>query len=200
MVCPRLINVSFMIDDELRELILGCVRGSRKSQEGIYRRLYGTMMAVCMRYTKNVDQAHDILQEGFLKVFANIGKYGFEGSFEGWVRRIMVNTAIDTFRKKRTDFVLLGEDQSIEDYTEVAEDDDEEAEFEFTASDVVEAMQQLTPAYRTIFNLYVFENLTHVEIAERLGISVGTSKSNYAKAKRNLKRILTNDFRNRDDG
>lgn len=186
-----------MVDDELRELIQGCARGSRKAQEGIYKRLYGTMMAVCLRYAKDHDQAHDILQEAFLKVFANIAKYNFEGSFEGWVRRIMVNTAIDAFRKKRTDFLLLGEEQSIEDYKDVAEEEETEAEFEFSVSDVVEAMQELTPAYRTIFNLYLFENLTHVEIAERLGISVGTSKSNFAKAKRNLKNILLNDNKSR---
>lgn len=188
-----------MVDDDLRELIKGCVRGSRKAQEGIYKRLYGTMMAVCMRYAKDPDQAHDTLQEGFMKVFANIGKYNFEGSFEGWVRRIMVNTAIDAFRKKRTDFLLLGEDQSIEDYKDVAEEEEEESEFEFSASQVIEAMQELTPAYRTIFNLYLFENLTHVEIAERLGISVGTSKSNFAKAKRNLRNILLNDYKDRDE-
>ena len=184
-----------MTEDQLRELIKGCNKGSRKAQEGIYKLLYGKMLTVCMRYTNNADQAQDILQEGMLKVFGNLTKYSFEGSFEGWVRRIMVNTAIDSIRKKKNDFVLLGEDQSIEEYTELVEEEEEEAELSFKPSQVLEAMQKLTPAYQMIFNLYVFENHTHVEIAEKIGISVGTSKSNLAKAKRNLRKILINDFK-----
>lgn len=188
-----------MVDEDLRKLIEECASGNPKAQEKIYKNLYGQMMAVCYRYAKGTDQAHDILQEGFLKVFANIGKFGFEGSFEGWVRRIIVNTAIDAIRKKKKDFLLLGENDSIERYEDLEEEDDHEVAFGFTASDVVIAMQKLTPAYRTIFNLYVFENMTHADIAEQLGISVGTSKSNYAKAKRNLRNILLNDLNSRDE-
>jgi len=184
-----------MTEDQLRGLIKGCLKGSRKAQEGIYKLLYGKMLTVCMRYTRNVDEAQDILQEGLLKMFSNLAKYNFEGSFEGWVRRIVVNTAIDSIRKKKNDFILLGEHQSVEEFSEIADEEEEEAEFDFKPSDILAAMQKLTPAYQMIFNLYVFENMTHAEIAEKTGISVGTSKSNLAKAKRNLKKILINDFR-----
>ena len=178
-------------DLDMEELIDGCKSGDRKSQQQIYKLFYGKMYGVCLRYTKNEDQAKDILQDGFIKVFNSIEKYNFQGSFEGWVRRIVVNTAIDFFRKSKTDFVLLGDEQAMEDFSEVVDDEeDEEGEYEFKASQVIEAMNELSPAYRTIFNLYLFENLTHKEIAEKLDISVGTSKSNFAKAKKNIKKIL----------
>lgn len=113
----------------------------------------------------------------------------------------MVNTAIDFFRKKRTDFTLMGENEHIENVADVPdlEEGNDEQEYDFKPEDILQAMQQLTPAYRTIFNLYVYENHTHIEIAEKLGISVGTSKSNFAKAKRNLKKILINDLKYRNE-
>lgn len=179
-----------MPESDLRDLINGCVRGKRKSQEELFKRYYSKMMIVSMRYTKNADEAADILQDGFLKVFAKLEAYNFEGSFEGWIRRIIANTAIDQLRKRKNDFILLQEDQSLEDFAELIEDDTEEDELEFKPDQVLAAMHELSPAYRTIFNLYVFENLTHKEIADKLDISVGTSKSNLAKAKRNLAKIL----------
>ena len=145
------------------------------------------MLAICLRYTKNTDQAKDILQDGFIKVFKNIEGFNKAGAFEGLIRRIMVNTAIDHFRKTKNSYVLLGEDRSIEDFRDPDVEDtmaDMKAdEHNFKAADIVNALQKLTPAYRTVFNLYVFEDMTHKEIAEKLGISIGTSKSNYAKSK-----------------
>lgn len=181
-----------MPESDLRDLINGCVRGKRKSQEELFKRYYSKMMIVSMRYTKNADEAADILQDGFLKVFAKLEAYNYEGSFEGWIRRIIANTAIDQLRKRKNDFILLQEDQSLEDFAELIEEDLGEEEVEFKPDQVLAAMHELSPAYRTIFNLYVFENLTHKEIADNLDISVGTSKSNLAKAKRNLAKILTN--------
>lgn len=181
-----------MPESDLRDLINGCVRGKRKSQEELFKRYYSKMMIVSMRYTKNADEAADILQDGFLKVFAKLEAYNYEGSFEGWIRRIIANTAIDQLRKRKNDFILLQEDQSLEDFADLIEDDLEEEEVEFKPDQVLAAMHELSPAYRTIFNLYVFENLTHKEIADKLDISVGTSKSNLAKAKRNLAKILRN--------
>lgn len=181
-----------MPESDLRDLINGCVRGKRKSQEELFKRYYSKMMIVSMRYTKNADEAADILQDGFLKVFAKLEAYNYEGSFEGWIRRIIANTAIDQLRKRKNDFILLQEDQSLEDFADLIEEDLEEEEVEFKPDQVLAAMHELSPAYRTIFNLYVFENLTHNEIAEKLDISVGTSKSNLAKAKRNLAKILRN--------
>lgn len=190
-----------MSQDAFESIVRGCIRGDAKSQELLYKKLYGVMMAVCLRYTKDRDQAQDILQEGFIKVFGKIEHYNFEGSFEGWVRRIMVNTAIDFFRKKRTDFTLMGENEHIENVADVPDQEDgsDQPEYDFKPEHIIQAMQQLTPAYRTIFNLYVYENHTHIEIAEKLGISVGTSKSNFAKAKRNLKKILINDLKYRNE-
>lgn len=157
---------------------------------------YGKMKAVCMRYTRDSDQAMDVLQEGFLKVFNNLEKYTGVGTFEGWMRRIMVNLSIDRFRRLKHDLVLLGEQNDIENWageTDDETDDSEEGEeiYDITPEQIIDAMQQLTPAYRTVFNLYVYEDYTHQDIAEALGISVGTSKSNYAKAKKNMKKLLT---------
>jgi len=183
----------------LEGLVEGCRKGDRRSQMRVYELLFGKMKVVCLRYTKNNDQAEDMLQEGFIKVFTGIEKFSGNGSFEGWVRRIMVNTAIDHFRKQKNDFILLGEDRSLEDFAIADVDVEEDDEVSYTPEEITEAMQKLTPAYRTIFNLYVFEQLSHKEIAAQLGISDGTSKSNLAKARRNLKNILLRDY-NRTDG
>ena len=177
------------------KIIDGCIAQERRSQERVYELFYGKMMSVCLRYTKNHDQAKDILQDGFIKVFRSVEKFNREGSFEGWIRRIMVNTAIDYFRRAKNSYLLLGEERSIEDFGDMDEEDvlvDESPEEvqDLRPADVINAMQKLTPAYRTVFNLFVFEEMTHKEIAEVLGINVGTSKSNFAKAKHNLKKLL----------
>lgn len=180
---------------EFIELASACANGERKAQEKLYRLFYGRMLPVCMRYAKNTDAAKDLLQDAFIKVFSKIKSYDGNGSLEGWIRRIVVNNAIDDFRKKKKDFILLESIEQVKDIDESFEDNEEE-EFEFKPSQIIEAMQELTPAYRTIFSLYVFEELSHKEIAEKVGISVGTSKSNLSKAKRNLKNILLKDYRN----
>ena len=177
------------------ELIDGCLQNERRSQQRVYELFYGKMMAVCMRYTKNTDQAKDILQDGFIKVFRSMDKFNRAGSFEGWIRRIIVNTAIDHFRRSKNAYLLLGEERSIEDFGDMDEEDvlaeeDQDESWDVKPADVINAMQKLTPAYRTVFNLYVFEELTHKEIADMLGINIGTSKSNLAKAKHNLKKLL----------
>lgn len=177
-----------MAESELRLIIQGCLEGRRKAQEQLFKLFYSKMMIVCMRYTRDEDEASDILQDGFLKVFSKLDRYDYKGSFEGWIRRIMVNTAIDHIRRKKNDFILMNEDQNLEDFVPAEEVEEEEPEF--TPNQIIAAMQKLSPAYRTIFNLYVFENLTHKEIAEQLKISEGTSKSNLAKAKKNLRKIL----------
>ena len=170
----------------------GCVAGERRSQQRVYELFYGKMMSVCLRYTKNHDQAKDILQDGFIKVFKNLANFNRSGSLEGWVRRIMVNTAIDHFRRARHSYLLLGEDRSMEEFEDLADDagTEEDEVMDLKPADVINAMQKLTPAYRTVFNLYVFEGMSHKEIAETLDINIGTSKSNLAKAKNNLKRLL----------
>ena len=157
---------------------------------------YGKMKVVCMRYTRDSDHAMDVLQEGFLKVFNNLEKYTGVGTFEGWMRRIMVNLSIDRYRRLKHDLILLGEQNDIENWGGETDDESEDSGeneeiYDITPEQIIDAMQQLTPAYRTVFNLYVYEDYTHQDIAEALGISVGTSKSNYAKAKKNMKKLLT---------
>ena len=148
-------------------------------------------MGLCLRYAKDADEAKDILQEGFIKVFANMSKYNNKGSFEGWIRRIVVNTAIDHFRRNKNHFVHVDDDymdhlQEKEGYGAVEDDEGPPIETKRVLAEV----QKLSPAYRTVFNLYVLEGLSHKEISDSLGISIGTSKSNLAKAKMNLKKAF----------
>ena len=183
-------------DDELRRLVEGCLRQDRRSQQRVYEMFFGKMLVLCMRYERDRDSAMDLVQEGFIKLFANMGKYKFDGSFEGWVRRIFVNNAIDSFRRKKHEFLVTEEDHVLarlsqeEDEIRVMEEEPEE----LNPQDVLKAMQQLTPAYRMVFNLYVMENYQHKDIADMLGINIGTSKSNLAKARINIRRILKKDF------
>jgi RNA polymerase sigma-70 factor (ECF subfamily) len=149
------------------------------------------MLSVCIRYIPDRDSAQEVLQEGFIKVFDKIGAFDHKGSLEGWVRRIVVNTAIDHIRKSKKDPFRTDQD---DDFKLGASDPMVEMEelqlLELKAELAMEAIQQLSPAYRTVFSLYVLEDYSHKEIAEKLGISEGTSKSNLAKAKMNLQRIL----------
>lgn len=143
-----------------------------------------------MRYIRDKDSAQEVLQEGFIKVFDNIQNFDKKGSFEGWMRRIVANCAIDSIRKSKKDFILSENDK---DFVTMPEEDHLNEEWEITtvkAEIAMEAINKLSPAYKAVFNLYVFENYTHKEIAEILDISEGTSKSNLAKAKMNLQNYL----------
>lgn len=173
---------------ELIDLIEGCKRQDRKCQQQVYSTLYGKMLAVCYRYARDNDEAKDILQDGFMKVFEKIERFNSGGSFEGWVRRIIVNTAIDYYRKRKKEF-LIEDETNIKDEAEW-KDIEEDAYSGLSVNSVVECIQQLSPAYRTVFNLYIMEGYSHQEIADEIGISVGTSKSNLAKAKANVKKML----------
>lgn len=135
------------------------------------------MYGLCLQYTKNPDEAKDILQDGFVKVFKNLGQYSYTGSFEGWVRRIFVNTAIESFRNKKMKF----SDIEIQAYSENFSFD--YIVSEISAREILEIVQELSPQYRLVFNLYAIEGYTHKEIAEKLGISQGTSKSNLSRAR-----------------
>jgi len=172
-------------------LIQGCLRGSVQHQRALYERYAGKMYAVCLRYARTPADAADILQEGFIKVYTKLNQYHFQGSFEGWIRRIISNTAIDHLRKAKKDPFLSDNDN---DFKSAASDPMIEQEeivlHELKAELAMEAIQKLSPAYRTVFSMYVLEEYSHKEIAEKLGISEGTSKSNLAKAKMNLQRIL----------
>lgn len=159
------------------DLIRGCMESDRRMQEELYRRFSPRMYAVCLRYAGNAEEAEDILQEGFIKVFKKLDSFRNEGSFEGWIRRIFVNTAIEHFRRKKYLLpVTEKEENTIEGkYTSVLD--------ELGAKDIMALVQQLSPGYRTVFNMYVVEGYTHKEIADQLGISEGTSKSQLSRAK-----------------
>ena len=159
------------------DLLRGCMEGNRRMQEELYRRFSPRMYAVCLRYAGNAEEAEDILQEGFIKVFKKLDSFRSEGSFEGWVRRIFVNTAIEHFRRKRYLMpVTEKEENTIEGkYTSVLD--------ELAEKDILALVQELSPGYRTVFNMYVVEGYTHKEIADMLGISEGTSKSQLSRAK-----------------
>jgi len=147
------------------------------------------MMGVCLRYSKDSDEAQDVLQMGFIKVFEKLDMYNRIGSLEGWIRRIMVNTAIDHYRKNKNIFLVNDDEGYILENAKVESPDTIYSQF--GEKDIMDAIQSLSPAYQTVFNLNVIEGLQHKEIAAQLNISEGTSKSNLAKAKQNLKKILT---------
>lgn len=187
------------ITDELKNIIVGCIEKKPKAQEQLFKMFYGRMMSVCLRYMGDHEQAQDVLQDGFIKLFDKIDRYNFEGSFEGWVRRMFVNTAIDAHRKKKRDPFKMDDDSRVaEEFTD--EFGDEALEITSLKAEIaMEAIGNLSPAYRAVFNLYVIENYTHKEIGEILGISEGTSKSNLAKAKGKLKLLLEDKFQKMDE-
>lgn len=160
-----------------KQIIEGCIRNDRKFQEMLYHLVNKKMFAVCWRYANDMDTAQDLLQEGFVKVYKGIDKYRGEGSFEGWIRRIFVNTCIENFRK-RSNLYVVNEVEAVS--FEYAGDN---ALQKLMKEDLMKIIQTLSPGYRTIFNLYVVEGYSHKEIADMLKISEGTSKSQLARAK-----------------
>jgi len=181
-----------MTESEVQRHVAGCQAGARASQQWVFEQYYRKMFGICLRYVPDHDEVQDVLQEGFLKVFGGIQGFTSKGSFEGWMRRIMVNTAVDYLRKKKSSGWLLREEaiEEVGAMDEGQEPDELDISEDFTVEDVQEAMASLTPMYRTVFSLYVFEQLGHQEIADQLGIQVGTSKSNLAKARRNVRHFL----------
>ncbi|GAB4374956.1 MAG: sigma-70 family RNA polymerase sigma factor [Salibacteraceae bacterium] len=176
---------------EEMQLIEGCKSGSKIAQEEVFKKLYGRLKAVCMRYAESEEEAKDIVQNGFVKVFSSIEKYKGEGSFEGWIKRIVINTAIDNYRRKKVKPVVVDTELANRKGGELEDEQEDESVYEkVPVSAVIDAIQQLSPAYQMVFNLYVMEGYNHNEIAEMLNISVGTSKSNLSKARQNLRKIL----------
>ncbi len=181
------------------DIIKGCLKNDRTSQKELYDLFYGKMLGVCLRYSTGGDEAKDILHEGFIKVFNSLKNFKGNGSFEGWVRRIMVNTAIDHLRKNRQNYLIVSTVYANEKAAVIMDEvNDDELVLHIDKEEILKAVQELTPAYRTVFNLYVIEEYTHKEIAELLDISEGTSKSNLSKAKFNLRKNLTHLIKHAD--
>ena len=155
-------------------------------QEELYNRFAPKMYAVCLRYANNTDDAQDLLQEGFIKVYKNLHRFRAEGSFEGWIRRVFVNSSIEHFRKKSIQLATVSDKEE-----NTIENSDISALDTMAEKDIIRLIQELSPGYRTVFNLYVVEGYSHKEIGEKLGISEGTSKSQLARAKEILQKKVT---------
>lgn len=177
--------------EELTYHVGACALNKRESQKIIYNSFYGYAMAICDRYTNNVDDAVEILNDGFLKVFREIHHYSpayadVVSSFKGWLRKIMVYTAIDHFRKYHKQRMIMDIDPVIMQVPAKGED----AVDKLSYDEIIRGIQDLSPGYRTVLNLFIIDGLSHDEIAAQLGISTGTSKSNLSKARRQLQKIL----------
>lgn len=170
------------MNTSLEQLIKKCKQGDRKAQEEIYKEFSALLFSVCLRYNATYEDAQDAFQEGFILVFKKINQFNFTGSFEGWIRRLMVNNCLEKLRKKPSYFTS-DELEDVMDITEDGEQDVDKMDYEVLLS----CVQQLPPQYRQVFNLAIFEGYSHQEIAEILTISVGTSKSNLSRARAILK-------------
>ena len=177
-------DLTLELQHDEQSFILALVRKERWAQKELYEEFYQPMMGVCLRYATDDNEALDILHEGFIKVFKSIKKYKPGTSLKAWIKRIMINTAIDYYRKnvrRRTETI---------DIAQQVPNNDPNAISMMGEAEILVAIQGLSDAYRTIFNLYVIEGFSHKEIAERLGITESTSRSNLVKARNKLKEVL----------
>ena len=166
-------------------LVKECVKGNAKAQHMLFERFSRKMLGVCLRYSKKLEEAEDVLQDGFIKVFSNLKEFTNEGSLEGWIRRIMVNTALDAIRKNTkflkdisidvVDFQIGNNDYTIE---------------KMNAEDLLSLINSMPEGYKVVFNMYAIEGYKHNDIATTLGISESTSKSQYLRAKAYLRAKL----------
>jgi RNA polymerase sigma-70 factor (ECF subfamily) len=168
------------------DLIQGSIEGDRQIQKTLYSRFAPKMYSVCLRYSGNAEDAQDLLQEGFIKVFKNLNKFRGDGSFEGWIRRIFVNTSIEHFRKK-VNLYTVSETQEV-----TIEDKGLNVLDNLAEKDLMTMIQELSPGYRAVFNMHVIEGYSHKEIADILSINEGTSKSQLARAKVVLRKMVEN--------
>jgi RNA polymerase sigma factor (sigma-70 family) len=175
----RIVNhleIKWMI--ETNQLVKRCLKNEREAQQQLYNQYAATMLGVCYRYTKSITDAEDILQEGFVRVFKNLHQYRFEGELGAWVRRIMVTTALNYLKRNaRYQNDLAFDKIGMHPVT------NETPEILLNTKELSALIQQLPTGYQTIFNLHAVEGYTHVEIGEMLGITDGTSRSQYARAR-----------------
>lgn len=163
--------------DQLNKIVRGCQEHDPAAQRELYDLFKNRMYGLCLRYAGNSSDAQDILQDGFIKVFEKIQQFGYKGAFEGWIRKIMVNTALE---KYRLHYRLV----SVEDNPLANEpEEDRDIAADIDAEELIRIIQELTPRYRIVFNMYALEGYSHKEISEKLNISEGTSKSNLSRAR-----------------
>ncbi len=181
------LKLYFYKSDSEEKLIRSCQKGDSTAQREIYNKYSGKMMGVCLRYINSRFEAEDILINGFMKVFDKIGQYKHEGSFEGWVRKIMVNESLGYIRKNKSIYMEVEIEKA--DYQA---DFNTEASYQLEAEELLQLVQQLPTGYKTVFNLYAIEGYSHKEIAEIMGISENTSKSQLSRARALLQQNLIN--------
>lgn len=185
-------------EKEIKQLIAGCCQNKHRAQHQLFKLFYGKVLAICMRYAKNEEEAEDMLNEGFLKIFANIDKYTDteEGSFNAWLKRVVVNAAIDYQRKYKTLISTTNYDDIPP--MEIAAYDENTAISKLSADELLNMIQQLPPMSRNVFNLYIFENYSHTEIAQMLDIKEGTSHWHLNFARTKLKAMIYANTQNYD--
>lgn len=167
-------------------IIEACIRQDRAAQKILYEEYFGTMMSICLRYANNEDDALDLVHEGFIKIFTNLHKYQLDTALGAWMKRIMVNTCIDNYRK-----MVRRRTEDLEQAQQL-HSADADAVSQFSEQEILKAIQKLPLTYRAIFNLYVIEGFSHREISEQLHITESTSRSNLVKARTKLKHYLLN--------
>ena len=172
--------------DLFSDIIKRCKQGDRHAQESVYKLLAGKMFAVCLRYCSNHEEAKDLLHDGFVTVFTKIGQFHHAGSFEGWVRRIFVNLAMDRCRNSTKALMVDSVDENSLHFA-ASENDDEEKEewgaFRLSETDLLAMVDELPQQYKMVFNLYAIDGLSHRDIAKKMGISESTSRSNFLRAR-----------------
>src|SRR3954468_20454114 len=173
-----------MTEEDLHQLIRGCVKQDRKCQKMLYKAFYGFSMGICLRYAGNRDEAAEVMNQGFFKVFTHINRFDTSRPFKAWIGRIMMNVSIDYYRAN----LKMAYTEDLEKAENVSEGDltDKNLNYE----DLLAMVQQLPQAYRTVFNLFAVDGYTHEEIADMLNINIGTSKSNLFKARQKLKQMV----------
>lgn len=179
-----MMDLTLQLQKQEKDLIQACIDQERWAQKQLYESYYGLLMGICLRYANHSEDALDILHEGYIKIFKHLGKYKPGTSLSAWMRRIMVNTAIDYYRKesrRRTEDLAQAYHVSTSEASPVSQ---------LTVDEVMACIQLLSPAYRSVFNLYVIEGYAHKEIAAMLGITESTSRSNLVKARIKLRELL----------
>ncbi|MEI6086612.1 MAG: RNA polymerase sigma factor [Bacteroidota bacterium] len=177
---------------EITSLIKGCCQNNRNSQKDLYQWLHGYALKISFRYISNLNEAEELVSESFVKLFKNIQQFNFnlqsdpEALLKGWFKRIVVNTCIDHLRKTKLKLVSY----DVHPDKDFQVDAQESGLDKISYQEIIESIRQLSPVYRTVFNLFVIEGFSHDEIAEQLKISVGASKSNLSKARQNLRKLI----------
>ncbi|MEM8965490.1 MAG: sigma-70 family RNA polymerase sigma factor [Bacteroidota bacterium] len=184
-IALKILNVSLAQPTNILTLIQGCINQKADCQKQLYQQYYGYGMSICLRYTPNEDEAVEVLNDGFMKVYRSLDKFDTNQSFEAWFRRILINTAINHYHKTKKHHHHV----PIETQPEITADATSIIS-QLSYEEIYALIQRLTPMYRTVFNLFTIDGYTHGEIAETLSISVGTSKSNLSRARAQLRIMI----------